>query len=107
MNKLPSSPAREIEMPNNLFRPETPEITMYTSQKLPNLHYWNAGYLLIAADLYGHAPSLCVKSVCFCQAIKAVMPPTSLSVFCVSARSRADTSRSASDKAVPSLPPVP
>jgi hypothetical protein len=54
MNKLPSPPAREIEMLNNLFRPETPEITMYTSQKLPNLHHWNAGYLLTAADLYRH-----------------------------------------------------
>jgi len=42
MNKLPSPPAREIEMLNNLLRPETPEITMRTSQKLPNLHHWNA-----------------------------------------------------------------
>src|SRR2546429_4277567 len=54
MNKLPSPPAREIEMLNNLFRPGSPEITMHTSQKLPNLHHWNAGYLLTGADLYRH-----------------------------------------------------
>jgi len=67
MNKLPSPPAREIEMLNNLFRPETPEITMHTSQKLPNLYHWNAGYLLTGADLYSHDSSLCVDRRCLGQ----------------------------------------
>jgi len=31
---------------------EAPEITMRTSQKLPNLHRWDAGYLLTGVDLY-------------------------------------------------------